>query len=108
MASHPSMQGQGRPMPGPGGRIPPPPVRTIYKEWEGMGPRPGMRPTMGGPGIQPQQQKGGGTMGVIMPIYTIGIIIFFVYTTMKIMFKNKNDEDEEEEEHSNKRYYGVN
>merc|ERR1719220_2324982 len=54
---------------------------------------PGMRPTIGGPGIQPSQPKGGGTMGVIMPIYTIGIIIFFLYTTMKIMFKNKYDED---------------
>ena len=48
------------------------------------GPMPGMRPTMGGPGIQQQQPKGGGTMGVIMPIYTIAIIIFFVYTTMKV------------------------
>lgn len=37
-------------------------------------------------------------MGVIMPIYTIGIIIFFLYTTMKIMFKNKNDEEDEEED----------
>ena len=45
---------------------------------------PGMRPTMGGPGIQQQQPKGGGTMGIIMPIYTIAIIIFFVYTTMKV------------------------
>ena len=48
------------------------------------GPMPGMRPTMGGPGIQQQQPKGGGTMGIIMPIYTIAIIIFFVYTTMKV------------------------
>eukprot|EP00092_Neocalanus_flemingeri_P005100 GFUD01005484.1.p1 GENE.GFUD01005484.1~~GFUD01005484.1.p1 ORF type:complete len:257 (+),score=96.59 GFUD01005484.1:57-773(+) len=37
-------------------------------------------------------------MGVIMPVYTLGIIIFFVYTAMKIMLKNtKTDEDEEEE-----------
>ena len=48
---------------------------------------PGMRPTMGGPGIQQQQPKGGGTMGIIMPIYTIAIIIFFVYTTMKVRMK---------------------
>lgn len=107
MGAHPGMQGQGRAIPGPGGRIPPPPVRTIDKEWEGMGPRPGMRPTMGGPGIQPQQPKGGGTMGVLMPIYTIGIIIFFVYTTMKIMFKNKDQEEEEEEDKRSKKYYGV-
>ena len=54
------------------------------------GPMPGMRPTMGGPGIQQQQPKGGGTMGVIMPIYTIAIIIFFVYTTMKVRMKDVN------------------
>ena len=47
---------------------------------------PGMRPTIGGPGMQPNQPKGGGTMGVIMPIYTIGIIIFFLYTTMKVVY----------------------
>ena len=73
---------------------------------------PGMRPTMGGPGIQQQQPKGGGTMGVIMPIYTIAIIIFFVYTTMKVhtrvalpyytlcvkvLFKNKNENGDEDE-----------
>merc|ERR1719222_1245966 len=48
-------------------------------------------------------------MGVIMPIYTIGIIIFFLYTTMKIMFKNKNEEEEEEEDPNasyNKKFYG--
>ena len=55
------------------------------------GPVPGMRPTMGGPGI-PQMprggnQGGGGTMSILMPLYTTGIVIFFVYTVMKIMFK---------------------
>ena len=98
---------RGRPAPGS-------PVRTIDKEWAGRGgPMPGMRPTMGGPGVQPSQPKGSGTMGVLMPIYTIGIVIFFLYTTMKvavlinddlyrscvqIMFKNKNVEEEEEED----------
>ena len=48
------------------------------------GPMPGMRPTMGGPGMQPPQPKGGGSMGVIMPIYTIAIIVFFVYTAIKV------------------------
>ena len=59
------------------------------KEWGARGgPMPGMRPTIGGPGIQAQAPKGGGTMGVIMPIYTIGIIIFFLYTTMKVLIMN--------------------
>jgi len=76
-----------------------PPIRTVDKEWGGLGgPMPGMRPTMGGPGIQPQQPKGGGTMSVIMPIYTIAIVVFFVYTTMKVMFKNKKgDEDDDDD-----------
>ena len=40
---------------------------------------------MGGPGMQPpQQQRGQGTMGILMPIYTIGIVIFFLYTVMKV------------------------
>jgi hypothetical protein len=44
-----------------------------------------MRPSMGGPGMQPPQQKGGqGSMGILMPIYTIGIVIFFLYTVMKV------------------------
>ena len=53
------------------------------------------RPTMGGPGMPqvPRGDKGGGggTMGILMPLYTTGIVIFFVYTLMKIMMK-KNDE----------------
>ena len=49
------------------------------------GPVPGMRPSMGGHGMQPPtQQRGQGTMGVLMPIYTIGIVIFFLYTVMKV------------------------
>ena len=50
------------------------------------GPVPGMRPSMGGPGIQPQaaQRSQGGSMGILMPLYTIGIIVFFVYTVFKV------------------------
>ena len=32
----------------------------------------------------PQSTKGGGTMGIIMPIYTVGIVVFFVYTILKV------------------------
>eukprot|EP00090_Calanus_glacialis_P038120 TRINITY_DN6651_c0_g1_i6.p1 TRINITY_DN6651_c0_g1~~TRINITY_DN6651_c0_g1_i6.p1 ORF type:complete len:308 (-),score=106.42 TRINITY_DN6651_c0_g1_i6:134-967(-) len=83
---------------GQGRKTPPLPGRTIDKEWKASGgPRPGMRPTMGGPGMQPPQPKAGGTMGVLMPMYTIAIIVFFVYITFKVMFKNKENEDDEEE-----------
>nr|CAH7759462.1 unnamed protein product [Callosobruchus chinensis] len=41
------------------------------------GPIPAMRPTMGGPGhVVPPPKQGTGSIGLIMPIYTIGIIIF--------------------------------
>ena len=50
-----------------------------------------MRPSFGGPGIPTPQPRSQGSMGVLMPMYTIGIIIFFVYTTMKIIFKKSED-----------------
>ena len=31
-----------------------------------------------------QQEKGRGAIGYLMPIYTVGIIILFVYTAMKV------------------------
>ncbi|CAG9813807.1 unnamed protein product [Phaedon cochleariae] len=56
------------------------------------GPVPGMRPTIGGAGhVVPAPKQGAGSMGLIMPIYTIGIIIFFTYTVMKVLFKKQPD-----------------
>ena len=46
-----------------------------------------MRPTLGGPGIQPsQKQQATGSMGVVMPIYTVAILVFFIYTIVKVTF----------------------
>jgi len=42
---------------------------------------------MGGAGHVVPAPKGSGTMGIVMPIYTIGIVVFFMYTVMKVMFK---------------------
>ncbi|XP_073994877.1 RIC3 acetylcholine receptor chaperone isoform X2 [Rhodnius prolixus] len=50
-------------------------------------PMPGMRPPMGGAGHVVPPPKGSGTMGIVMPMYTIGIVVFFLYTMMKLMFK---------------------
>ena len=67
-----------------------------------QGPMPGMRPM---PGIHPgqaqpgAQEKGRGAIGYLMPVYTVAILILFVYTAMKLVFKRKkSDEDEELEQ----------
>ncbi|XP_063609500.1 uncharacterized protein LOC134783533 isoform X2 [Penaeus indicus] len=56
---------------------------------------PGIRPPMGGAGgmVPPPQGKGSGAMGIIMPLYTVGIVVFFVYTIMKVLFKKGPDDD---------------
>ena len=84
-APHPGLAaGQGRPVDRPLAG----PVRTIDKEWPDKHPRPGMRPTLGGPGIQPSlKQQATGSMGVVMPIYTVAILVFFIYTIVKVDLK---------------------
>ncbi|ALC40496.1 RIC-3 [Drosophila busckii] len=53
------------------------------------GPIPGMRPPMGAGALHQPQQRGGSSMGFLMPLYTIGIVVFFGYTLMKIVFKKQ-------------------
>lgn len=63
-----------------------PPPRLV----EGRpGPIPGMRPPMGAGSVHQPQAKGQNSMGIIMPLYTIGIVVFFGYTIMKIAFKKQ-------------------
>ncbi|KAG8318128.1 hypothetical protein J6590_010003 [Homalodisca vitripennis] len=61
-------------------------MKTAVNSWlsEQPLPMPGMRPPMGGAGHVVPAPKGSSTMGIIMPLYTIGIVIFFMYTMMKI------------------------
>merc|ERR1739842_251412 len=44
-------------------------------------------------GVPPPAGKGSGAMGIIMPLYTVGIVVFFVYTIMKVLFKKGSDDD---------------
>ncbi|KAF8793482.1 Resistance to inhibitors of cholinesterase like protein [Argiope bruennichi] len=39
------------------------------------------------------QPKSGGAMSIIMPIYTVGIVVFFLYTVLKLVFKKPNEGD---------------
>lgn len=86
---HPAFRERGRAIPQTQQTASPsrPPPRIV----EGRpGPIPGMRPTIGGPGhVVPPPKQSTGSMGLIMPIYTIGIVVFFTYTVMKIIFKKQ-------------------
>lgn len=42
-----------------------------------------MRPPMGAGALHQPQQRGS-SMGFLMPLYTIGIVVFFGYTLMKV------------------------
>ncbi|XP_024945217.1 uncharacterized protein LOC107272140 isoform X5 [Cephus cinctus] len=53
---------------------------------------PKMRPPMGGAAHVVSTPKGNGTMGIIMPLYTLGIVLFFLYTIVKVLKKNTDNE----------------
>ncbi|XP_076635751.1 RIC3 acetylcholine receptor chaperone isoform X3 [Colletes latitarsis] len=53
---------------------------------------PKMRPPLGGAGHVVPAPKGSGIMGIIMPLYTLGIVLFFLYTIVKVLKKNSDGE----------------
>uniref|UniRef100_A0A1B6C4L9 Resistance to inhibitors of cholinesterase protein 3 N-terminal domain-containing protein n=1 Tax=Clastoptera arizonana TaxID=38151 RepID=A0A1B6C4L9_9HEMI len=87
---HPALREKGRAI-----TIPPEHIIPKVQEREApskpMPPMPGMRPPMGGAGHVVPAPKGSGTMGIVMPLYTIGIVIFFMYTMMKLIFKKSEE-----------------
>ncbi|CAH0551059.1 unnamed protein product [Brassicogethes aeneus] len=96
---HPAFRERGRAITQPQSSLlparPPPRIVSGRKEESKVnakpGPIPGLRPTIGGAGhvVPAKQQSVGGSIGLIMPIYTIAIVVFFSYTVIKLFTKKK-------------------
>ncbi|XP_031620552.1 chromatin-remodeling ATPase INO80 isoform X2 [Contarinia nasturtii] len=54
------------------------------------GPVPGLRPPMGAGSVHQANQKGN-SMGLLMPMYTFGIVAFAVYTIMKLVMRKSEN-----------------
>ncbi|RUS71084.1 hypothetical protein EGW08_021162 [Elysia chlorotica] len=59
------------------------------------GPHPGMRAAAEMQKQQAQQGSGRGMMGVVLPMYAIGIVMYLVYTLFKVFNKSKGGNDNE-------------
>ncbi|XP_026687367.1 uncharacterized protein LOC103520455 [Diaphorina citri] len=55
-------------------------------------PKPGMgRPSFGGTGPHQAAKQGGGIMNLLMPMYTISIVAFFIYTMLRFISNSSNN-----------------
>ncbi|XP_060869020.1 resistance to inhibitors of cholinesterase protein 3 isoform X3 [Metopolophium dirhodum] len=102
---HPALMEKGRAIPQPhiGPRHSSPTPHSFKP------PIPGSRPTMGGMGGTSNKiagGDGGGAMNILMPMYTIGILLFFVYTMMKLLSKKDDVEDTIDDKYSSHYPYG--
>ncbi|XP_050297295.1 uncharacterized protein LOC126736793 isoform X3 [Anthonomus grandis grandis] len=93
---HPAFKERGRAIPGTDAfpektRKTGPPPRIVDGH---PGPIPGMRPTLGGAGhvVPPSKHNNHGISGILLPMYTIGFVIFFVYNIMKLVYKKKQED----------------
>ncbi|XP_065075563.1 uncharacterized protein LOC135699279 isoform X3 [Ochlerotatus camptorhynchus] len=82
---HPAMRERGRAIPHVGSVHSERPQSSPRIVEGRPGPIPGMRPPMGAGSHQ--STKSANSMGFIMPLYTIGIVSFFIYTILKLIFK---------------------
>ncbi|XP_023316216.1 glutamic acid-rich protein-like isoform X4 [Trichogramma pretiosum] len=79
---HPALRERGRAI--PSSHV----VPKIQERPDHMMPMPmKMRPPMGGAGHVVPPPKSNGSLGILMPLYTIGIVIFFVYTISKVLMR---------------------
>lgn len=84
--THPALREKGHPFPALA------PQQQTNKQtkpgWTGAG----LRPAMANAGkTKPASTKASGPMGLVMPVYTIGIVLFFVYTIIKVAFRKPED-----------------
>ncbi|XP_066255452.1 calponin homology domain-containing protein DDB_G0272472 isoform X2 [Euwallacea similis] len=89
-AMHPAFRERGRAIPETGEGLPRRAVPPKIVEGR-PGPIPGIRPAMGGQGIVHPKQHTQGLIGILMPIYTIIIVIFFTYTCIRLASKKKTE-----------------
>uniref|UniRef100_A0A8D8LM56 Resistance to inhibitors of cholinesterase protein 3 N-terminal domain-containing protein n=2 Tax=Cacopsylla melanoneura TaxID=428564 RepID=A0A8D8LM56_9HEMI len=89
---HPALRENGRAIPHEHivPRVEPDPVPRPVKQ--PGGPKPGMgRPAFGGGGPHAAKQGGGGIMNLLMPMYTISIVAFFIYTMLRFVSNSSNN-----------------
>jgi len=84
---HPALRERGRAI--PSSHIVPKIIDRPPPPGEFMPKLPKMRPPLGGAGyvVPPKGSTILSSMGIVMPMYTIGIIVFFIYTIIRVIYE---------------------